>query len=66
MNYCKNILKYSKRCNFYDDIIDFTTCDKKSKHTSENVLIVQKINTIFIKIAKKFNIKNYLKIYETK
>ena len=66
MNYCKNISKYSKYCNFYDDIVDFTTCDKKSKYTSKNVLIVKKINTIFIKNTKKFNIKNHLKIRETK
>ena len=66
MNHYKNISKYLKRCNFYDDIVDLTTCDKKLKHTSKNVLIVKKINTIFIKNTKKFNIKNHLKIREMK
>ena len=66
MNHCKNILKYSKYCNFYDNIVNFITCDKKSKHTSKNVIIVKKINKVFIKNTKKINIKNYLKIRKTK
>ena len=52
MNHCKISLIYSERCNFYDDIVDFTTCNEKSKYISKNVLIVKKTNTIFIKIRK--------------
>ena len=61
MNFYKNTLKYLKRCNFYNDIIDFTICDNKSKYISKNVSIIKKINTIFTKNTKKFNIKNHQK-----
>ena len=48
-----------RHCRFYN-------MRQKSKYTSKNVLIVKKINTVFIKNTKKFNIKNRSKIRETK
>ena len=65
-NHCKIISIYSKQCNFYDSIVDSTICDRKSKHTSKNVLIVKKTNTVFTKNTKKFNIKCRRTNHETK
>ena len=65
-NHCRIISIYSKQCNFYDSIADFTICGKKSRNTSKNVLIIRKTNTVFTKNMKKFNIKYCWTNHETK
>ena len=65
-NHCRTILIYSKQCNFYDGTVNFTTCDKKSKHILNDVLIVKKTNTVFTKNTKKFNIRYCRTDHETK
>ena len=50
---------YSKRFNFYDKHVDFSTYDNMSKHISKNALIVKEINITHMLNTTKFNIKNY-------
>ncbi len=65
-SHCKNISKYRRFYNFYDDIVDSQTRNVASRHTSEDVLAVRKTNTILTESTKKFNIKRHRKRHEKK
>ena len=65
-NHCEVIQMYSKHYSFYDKFINFSTWNNTSKFTSENVLIVKRINITFMLNTTKFNIRNHRNRHEMK
>ena len=66
MNLYKNILKWQRLCNFYNNIVNFLTCDRKSKFISRNVLIINKTNIQLMQSMMKFNMSNHWWKYKLK
>ena len=58
-NLCKNTQKWRKLYNFYNAIVNFFTCDRKSKFILKSILIINRISMQLTLNTIRFTMQNH-------